>query len=533
MKLNQNPLTKSIITQNNNFPLQSQPIDLSDIPDFIYPEKDPKSSELFTYLTQKIKWPFYSLQDIYSLPEKNEKNVNKKKLNFPEWKKEVEAIDKEKKLGIINNLNKSSKIIIELVEDYMIFINAYFTQHDEKIRTFIFLEYFLKKLEQDKYIINSDEYGRLYKRYIILCRDAYDIFDYLDKNQILTKNANFYYEKGLFFEKIHKYKEANQIYIEGFVNILDENNNNPKNFNYLLANYMKFEQRMKERIERDLEGLSDEMVDIDIYMHNYIEQNKIKFLNIKNINQNRKYFMNNKNDEINEEDEEENKIINKINYKFSIAEGKLNLLENYGTNNGTEVIGEYGEVKFIKNPPDINKVTSITCIYIILKKVLSLSYTDWKRDYDNFDLEVQKYNETLPYSWISKLRPTKRNLKNMQDNSIVLNLIQKEYMNAGNTTSNINTGINMKNDINIKTENDIKKSNNIIDNSFNEDLNDNNNEHEISNMLSNLFFNDNKNEQNNNVNNNQQILEKNQLYETNNQINENNNKKENKIIKKK
>ena len=529
MKLNQNPLTKSIIPQNINLPLQSQPIDLSDMPDFIYPEKDSKSSELFTYLTQKINWPFYSLQDIYS------KQQNKKNLNFTEWQKEIETIDKEKKLGIINNLNKSSKLLIEFVEDYMKFINNYFAVYDEKIRIFIFLEYFLKKLEQDKYIINSDEYGKLYKKYIILCRDAKDIFEYLDKNKILTKNENFYYEKGLFFEKIHKYKEANQTYIEGFVNILDDNtNNNPQKGNLLLANYINFEKRMRERIERDLEGLSEEISNIDSIIHNYIEENKNKLINIKNINSNTKYFMNNNNthDAV---EEEEIKIIKKINYNFTIEEGRLNLLENYGNNNGTEVIGEYGEVKFIKNPPDINKVTSITCIYIILKKVLSLLYSDWQRDYENFDIEVQKNNETLPYSWISKLRPTKRNLKNIQDNSIVLNLIQKEYMNAGNISSNmnINADIKMKNDINIKNENEIKKNNNIIDNSFNEDLNDNrNNDHEISNMLSNLFFNDNKNEQNNNFNNNQQIIENNQLYEMNNQINENNNNKENQVIEK-
>ena len=533
MKLNQNPLEKTIITQNNNFPFQYQVIDLSDIPDFIYPEKDPKSSELFTYLTQTINWPFYTLQDIYSMQQ------NKKNINFPEWQKEIEEIDKEKKLGIINSLNKSSKTLIELVEDYMKFINTYFSMNDEKVRTFIFLEYFLKKLEMDKYIINSDEYGKLYKRYLILCRDAKDIFKYLEKNKILIGNENFYFEKGLFFEKIHKYKEANQIYIEGFVNILDENNNNPQKGNLLLANYINFEKRMKERIERDLEGLSDELEEIDISMHNYIENCKIKYLNIKNINNNKKYFMNNNNNsDLTEEEEEEIKIIKKINYNFSIAEGRLNLLKNFGNSNGTEIVGESGEVKFIKNPPDINKVTSITSIYLILKKVLSLSYSDWKRDYENFEEEVQKYNETLPYSWISKLRPTKRNLKNMNDNSLVLSLIQKEYLNAGNTNSNVNinlnSDINMKNDINIKNENENKKFNNIIDNSFNEDLNDNkNNEHEISNMLSNLFFNDNKNEQqNDNFNNNQKATENNQFFGMNNQITENNINKENKIVEK-
>ena len=59
----------------------------------------------------------------------------------------------------------------------------------------------------------------------------------------------------------------------------------------------------------------------------------------------------------------------------------------------------------------------------------------------------------------------------------------------------------MINDINIKNEN--KNNNKIIDNGFNEDLNDNkNNEHEISNILSNLFFIDNKNEENNYFNSN-------------------------------
>ena len=65
----------------------------------------------------------------------------------------------------------------------MKFINNYFSIYDEKVPTFIFLEYFIKKLEQNKYIINSDRYGRLYKGYLILWRDAKDIFGYLEKNK--------------------------------------------------------------------------------------------------------------------------------------------------------------------------------------------------------------------------------------------------------------------------------------------------------------------------------------------------------------
>lgn len=92
MKINQNPLTKSLISQNNIFPLNIQSINLSDIPDFMHPEKDQKISELFDYLTQKINWPFYSLNDIY------QKQENKNNLNFEEWQKKIELIDKEKKI---------------------------------------------------------------------------------------------------------------------------------------------------------------------------------------------------------------------------------------------------------------------------------------------------------------------------------------------------------------------------------------------------------------------------------------------------
>ena len=60
-----------------------------------------------------------------------------------------------------------------------------------------------------------------------------------------------------------------------------------------------------------------------------------------------------------------------------------------------------GKLNLLKTLLILNKVTSITGIYLILKKILSLSYSDCKRDYENFDLEVQGYYEALPYLWIS------------------------------------------------------------------------------------------------------------------------------------
>ena len=291
MKLNENPLGKTLLSQNNNFPLQSPSINLTDMPDFINPEKDQKVAELFLYLTQKINWPSLSLNDIF------EKQINKNNLNYVEWQKEIELIDKDKKNRIMNNLNKSSKLLIESVIDYMKFLNHYFYKTGEKIRSFIFLDYFLKKLETDIYIIDTDEYCNLYKLYFNLCRDTENIFEHLQKNKILIKNELFYYEKGCYYERIHKYREANQTYIEGFLNILDDNNNDIQKGRLLKNNYLNFEDRMKNRIIRDLETFDDDWESIDKYIHKKIKECKEKELNSKNINSNKKYFLNNNKDE--------------------------------------------------------------------------------------------------------------------------------------------------------------------------------------------------------------------------------------------
>ena len=90
-------------------------------------------------------------------------------------------------------------------------LNKYFYKNGEKIRTFIFLEYFLKKIEKDNYLANSDEFCQLIKFYFNLCRDAENIFEYLENKNILVKNELFYYDKGTYYERKHKYLEANNI----------------------------------------------------------------------------------------------------------------------------------------------------------------------------------------------------------------------------------------------------------------------------------------------------------------------------------
>ena len=451
-----NPLKKNIISEPE---ISSQQIDLSDIPDFLHPENE--NSELYIYLTQRVNWPFYSLQDIYE--KQNKDSIGTKK--YKEWLNEIVSIELDKKNKIINSAkNYNSKLLIESVRDYMVFLNNYFyKQFEEKIRTFIFLEYFLKKLENDSYIRSSDEFCKLYKLYYYLCRDAENIFDYLEKKEILIKNELYYYEKGQYYERIHKYLEANQTYIEGFINILDETN--PQKGKISQNNYINFEKRMTSRIERDLESLNEDWNSIDQYIQKMIKEtkeNEIKNVNI-NLNSKKKYFL--KEEETNEKFLER-KLIKNINIDFSLSEGYLKIKNPEQISKGIEIIGVYGNVKYINNPPDINKVTSITCIYELLKKVLITFFPEWKKEYENFDLQVKKDKEKLPYSWINKQRPTQTNIKNINDNNTVLNLVQKEYLNLNTRNDNKEEIVN--NNI-IKNENENKE-----------------NDHEISNMLSNI-----------------------------------------------
>ena len=456
-KSKNNPLKKNIISEPE---ISSQQIDLSDIPDFLHPENE--NSELYIYLTQRVNWPFYSLQDIYE--KQNKDSIGTKK--YKEWLNEIVSIELDKKNKIINSAkNYNSKLLIESVRDYMVFLNNYFyKQFEEKIRTFIFLEYFLKKLENDSYIRSSDEFCKLYKLYYYLCRDAENIFDYLEKKEILIKNELYYYEKGQYYERIHKYLEANQTYIEGFINILDETN--PQKGKISQNNYINFEKRMTSRIERDLESLNEDWNSIDQYIQKMIKEtkeNEIKNVNI-NLNSKKKYFL--KEEETNEKFLER-KLIKNINIDFSLSEGYLKIKNPEQISKGIEIIGVYGNVKYINNPPDINKVTSITCIYELLKKVLITFFPEWKKEYENFDLQVKKDKEKLPYSWINKQRPTQTNIKNINDNNTVLNLVQKEYLNLNTRNDNKEEIVN-NNDI-IKNENENKE-----------------NDHEISNMLSNI-----------------------------------------------
>ena len=480
-----NPLTKSILSH----PEEPFKINISDIPDFLYPENT--NSELFIYLTQKINWPYYSLQDIYQ--------KSKEIKTFQEWVNELISLEKENKEKIINSAkNYDSKLLIDSVHNYMKFLNIYFYKNGERIRTFIFLEYFLKKLENDTYITNSDNYCHLIKLYFYLCRDTETIFEYIENKNILLKNDVFYYEKGCYLERIHKYLEANQTYIEGFINILDEND--PQKGRILINQYINFEKRMNERIIRDLETLDDDWNSIDKYIQKEIieaRKNENRSKNI-NLNSKKKYFL--KEEETNEKFLER-KLIKDINIDFSLSTGRLVILPSTKESEGIEVISIYGNVKYIKSPPYISRVTSITSIYEFLKKVLSTIYKSWKEEYDQFDKEQKHNKEILPYSWINKLRPTKRNIKNMEDNNTVLNLIQKEYLNAGKEY--------------IKNENKIIENNE--DNNI--DLEDNKeNDHEISNILTNIGLvveQKDSNPINNNLNINNNIINTNNINKNN------------------
>ena len=472
MNTSENPLKKTLVSNPSS---SFSYISISSFPDFLHPEKEIQNKEiyeLFLYLTQTINWPYYSFLDIF----KRQNNIPKD-MNFKIWENNIINKENEIKSRIITNIkNKNSKLIIESLHDYMKFLNMFFSKPcGDKIRTFIFLEFFLKKLENDIYIKNSDEYCHLFKLYFSLCRDTENVFNYLSKKNILIKNELFNKEKGYYYERIHKYIEANNIYIEGFINILDNDNKG----NLLMENYKNFEKRMLDRIERDLEGLNEDWKNIDGYIkkliNEYKEKNKFNNLSKK------KYFLNRDNNDINSVDY----LIKNININFNIINGTLNILNsNNISNNGIEIIDSFGNIKYIANPPDVINATSITYIYELIKRVLSTFFPEWKKEYDNFDLEVKTESEKLPFSWMNNQRPTKLNIKNIKENNNVINLVKKEYFNENKN-----------------------KVNEIEVNNKEEKIENKENDHDISNMLSNIgLILDKKDNNNNKQNINESII---------------------------
>jgi len=121
------------------------------------------------------------------------------------------------------------------------------------------------------------------------------------------KNELFFCEKGFYYERIHKYKEANQTYIEGFIKLLDDNDK--KGEKLLNSHYLNFENRMLNRISRDLENLDEDWNSIDSYIHKQISEYKLNNLNIKN---GKKYLVNDDNENL------QDKLLENINYNFNL-----------------------------------------------------------------------------------------------------------------------------------------------------------------------------------------------------------------------
>ena len=113
-KTKNNPLTKKVLSESET---SSQKIDLSDIPDFLHPENE--NSELYIYLTQRVNWPFYSLQDIYE--KQNKDSIGTKK--YKDWLNEIVSIELEKKnkieetnkKNLLDMLNKINRIFLRYV----------------------------------------------------------------------------------------------------------------------------------------------------------------------------------------------------------------------------------------------------------------------------------------------------------------------------------------------------------------------------------------------------------------------------------
>ena len=343
---------------------------LDNFPELFFIEKDPNYAELYDYLLTIVGWKFYAIYDIFEMINKD-KNVL-----FCEWIGNFMDIENQIKNKIVNCI-KEPNLLINFVYDYICYLYNNFFKYGERIRCFILFEYFIRHLECLKSITNCGKFYNIYRLYFNLCRDTEIIFDHIRKKNMFLKNPTFYYEKCLYYESIHHHKSANQSFIDGFKNLSEtfevNNNNDNENLKILKNNYFIFEERMRFRIERDLDGLiKEDWIRVDQFIHalikNYKDQKKC----------------------MNDEESYEEQLLKSINIDFNLREGKLIINDNndnYINNKGLII---YKDDNDIKNDPDINRITSITCIWEILKNILSSLYVEWKKEYDKFDIQVQE-----------------------------------------------------------------------------------------------------------------------------------------------
>ena len=180
-----------------------------------------------------------------------------------------ELLTKEKSfIDVIIALESSKNSKIDAWKNYYKFVMKYFKK--DKLRIFLFLEQFTKSMLIDREFYNHSDYLDFWIYYGNMCADEAEMFIFLKKREIGAKMAKFYYFMMIHYEQEHKFEKANEIMLEGLSRNLDDQS-------FLKNNYNIFEQRMENRLNREL--MKSKIKNEELNYHIQKELNKVTYFN--------------------------------------------------------------------------------------------------------------------------------------------------------------------------------------------------------------------------------------------------------------
>ena len=315
------------------------------LPNLINPEKN----HIFKYIVQFYN--YIPINTIYS-------------------KEKIESLIKDEKTYhdmILNPLQyKTTKL--KAWGKYINFVTKLIPKEKNDIlRIYILLEYFTQLMYNEKEFYNEKDYISYWNFYADNCRDDYEIFEKLIKKNICTGNCQLYIGMSYIYERYHVFIKANDSFLKGF-----ENCNNDEELNKC---YKEFENRMLNRINREMSLTIIDSEEIDKFVHNEIYKSNNNEIN-------RKRLFN----EMKEENNEKGTKIIKM--RFKIEKNQIIIFDEVSNN--------------------IRKGTQLVELYKLIVDYLNKNDSNFKAISDKFIRDLNIEHEKKPYSWLSN----KRNIEN-------------------------------------------------------------------------------------------------------------------------
>lgn len=326
-----------------------------------------ETNQLFPYLSRYL--PYTSLLKIYSREKLSSLN-----------KEEQDLIER------IKNPNKYNITALNAWTNYIHWVCHIMPEgksQDDQIRLYITLENFTRSMLDEKVFYDKKEYMNFWVYYIDLSRDGLDILNFLKKKKVAFRSFALHISIALIYERFHEFKKANEAYLEGFAaGILDDGK--------FKEEYCKFEKRMVNRINREIEATDLDYRKIEQYILDEISERSSPRYNERN-----------------------KRLLNKnmiFTIKFKLYRTKIELYNEDGTPLDLNKIDtvKYGGIGIFLDEKCYsnfsNRCSQIVEIYSILEKYLLAKDRKFKKKEEEVKDNENKSLEKKPYSWLSPNR---------------------------------------------------------------------------------------------------------------------------------